>query len=69
MSNSSSSSTTFSVDCLVNSEISTGNGAGDDESAQLMLHLPHDLFARGVAQFLSLEDKRCMRQASRCVCG
>jgi hypothetical protein len=66
MSNSiSCSSRKLSVDCLVNSDISTGNGGSDDDEAQLMLHLPHDLFARGVAQFLSLEDKRCMRQASR----
>ncbi|KAF6263765.1 hypothetical protein COO60DRAFT_1698624 [Scenedesmus sp. NREL 46B-D3] len=44
---------------------SSSDGVRGDVSAQLLLHLPHDLFARGVAQFLSLEDKRCLRQASR----
>jgi hypothetical protein len=68
--NSTSCSSTPSSSCLlVSSESSAGNGdgGGDDATAQLMLHLPHDLFARGVAQFLSLDDKCCMRQASRYV--
>lgn len=37
----------------------------DAASAQLLLQLPQDLFARGVARFLSLQDKHRMRQASR----
>jgi hypothetical protein len=57
--------TNSSSSMLSSTSIGCSMAGNDSISAQLLLHLPQDLFARGVARFLSLEDRRSMRQASR----